>query len=307
MVADNASNALKIEDIKTVLILGCGTLGLRVGLQAALSGYQVKMYDIHEAAQQKAQHIQGKVLNYLQRHDAITEEEGNAAVARILWTTDAAKAAEGVDFVNESVTEELGLKRKVWEQFGGLCPEHTLFTTNTSYLLPSQLADASGRPERFCAFHFHDVFTAKVVDIMPHPGTAAWVVPLLKTLGARLQQIPVVLEKENTGYLFNFMLNAILGSAAQLLIKGIGSVEDIDRSWMGNFGMPHGPFGLMDEIGLDTVWHVSVNAKDPKSQQFANYIKEYVDAGKLGVKTGEGFYTYPNPRYRDPDFLRVFN
>jgi 3-hydroxybutyryl-CoA dehydrogenase len=99
------------------------------------------------------------------------------------------------------------------------------------------------------------------------------------------------------------MLMALIGSAGKLRTKEVASIEDIDKSWMVNFHMPMGPFGILDSIGLDTAWHVTHKLEDPSSQAFAALVKTYIDAGKLGEKTGEGFYTYPHPAYRDPDFL----
>jgi 3-hydroxybutyryl-CoA dehydrogenase len=99
------------------------------------------------------------------------------------------------------------------------------------------------------------------------------------------------------------MLMALLGAAGKLRTMEVASIEDIDKSWMVNFHMPSGPFGIMDSIGLDTAWHVTKNLQDPSSQAFAALLKTYVDAGKLGEKTGEGFYKYPAPAFKEPDFL----
>ena len=294
---------LKIEDINKVLILGAGTLGLRVGLQCAISGFETTIYDISEKALDTAIKTQSSILKMLIRNEKLTEAQAEEAKGRLTFTTDAEAAADDADFLNESVIENLELKRKVWAQFGALCPEKTLFTTNTSYLLGSQIADASGRPERFCNFHFHDVFYSNVVDVMPHPGTEAWVNDLLMELGEKLWQTPVFVQKENTGYIFNYMLMALLGAAGSLRTLDIGSIEDIDRSWMGNFKMEMGPFGILDTVGLDTAWHITSSQPDKKSQAFAALLKSYIDAGKLGVKTGEGFYTYPNPRFKEEGFV----
>ncbi|KYG72710.1 3-hydroxyacyl-CoA dehydrogenase NAD-binding domain-containing protein [Roseivirga echinicomitans] len=293
---------LKIEDINKVLILGAGTLGLRVGLQCAISGFETTIYDISEKALDAIK-TQASILKMLIRNEKLTEAQAEEAKGRLTFTTDPEAAADDADFLNESVTENLELKRKVWAQFGALCPEKTLFTTNTSYLLGSQIADASGRPERFCNFHFHDVFYSNVVDVMPHPGTEAWINDLLMELGEKLWQTPVFVQKENTGYIFNYMLMALLGAAGSLRTLDIGSIEDIDRSWMGNFKMEMGPFGILDTVGLDTAWHITSNHPDKKSQAFAALLKSYIDAGKLGVKTGEGFYTYPNPRFKEEGFV----
>lgn len=291
-------------EIKNITILGTGNLGSRIGLQAAISGYKVIFYDVNEAAFIRAKEVIQKILKYLVKSGNLQQEDTTAALSRIFFTTDAAEAVHDADLISESVTEELTIKQKVWEQFGKLSPAKTIFTTNTSYLLPSQLASFSGRPEKFCAFHFHDVFTARVVDIMPHPGTDLSLIPLLENLGKKLNQVPVVVKKESHGYIFNFMLMALLGAAGRLKTKGIAEIEAIDKSWMVNFNASMGPFGILDTIGLDTAWHVVARLKDDASTAFAALLKTYIDQGKLGEKTGEGFYRYPNPSFRQENFLR---
>ncbi len=294
---------MELNDIKNVLILGSGTLGLRVGLAAAINNYKVKIYDIHEASFQQAIKVQDSILKWLVKESKLDEVRIDEIKMQIEWTIDPEYAARDADLVNESVTEDREVKTMVWEQFGQLCPEHTILTTNTSYLLPSMFAEASGSPERFCALHFHDVFYANVVDIMPHPGTAQWVIPLLADFGRSLDQTPVIMEKESYGYIFNSMLMAVLGAAGALVTDNITSMENVDRSWMGNFKMPMGPFGILDEIGLETAWHVVRTNEDEKSIRFAKLLDTYIGEGKLGKKTGEGFYTYPNPAYKQEGFL----
>ena len=294
---------MKLEDISKVLVLGAGTLGLRVGLQSAISGFETTIYDINKETFDTAIKIQQDILKVLEKKEKLNEKEVEAAKARLTFTTNAQVAADEADFLNESVTENLELKRKVLSEFGQLCPEKTLFTSNTSYLLPSQLADSTGRPERFCNFHFHDVFYANVVDVMPHKGTENWIPDFLMKLGNRLWQTPVWVRKENPGYIFNYMLMALIGSAGALRTMHVGTIQDIDRSWMGNFKMDIGPFGILDTVGLDTAWHITSNQPDKKSQAFAALLKTYIDAGKLGVKSGEGFYKYPNPAYKLEDFI----
>jgi len=271
-------------------------------LSGALNGYRCTIFDIHRQSLDQAQSFQQQIGQRLIKEGRITADQLQNALASIVYTTDDQQAAEDQDLVNESVTEDELVKNKVWQQFGRLCPERTLFTTNTSYMLPSMFASISGRPEIFCAFHFHDVFYANVVDIMPHPGTAPWMVPLLEDVGKSMQQIPVVINRESSGYLFNNMLMAVIGAAGALKTYEVGSVEDIDRSWMGNFKMPIGPFGILDEVGLDTAWHIVKSRKDVRSRKFAALLERYVEEGKLGQKSGSGFYSYPNPRYKDPDF-----
>ncbi|MEO1624449.1 MAG: 3-hydroxyacyl-CoA dehydrogenase NAD-binding domain-containing protein [Bacteroidota bacterium] len=295
---------IQLDDIKKVLIVGAGTLGSRIGLQCAISGYKVVMYDIDASSFERARKSNKRLLNWVTKQGWLNPKRHEEVLARIRWTMDPEDAARDVDFVSESVLERPDVKKKVWKEFGPLCPEHAILTTNTSYLLPSMFAEESGSPERFCAFHFHDVFQANVVDVMPHPNTADWIPPLLMQLGKKLHQIPVMIEKETPGYVFNKLFGATLMTAGKMLADGIASVEDVDRSWMGNFNMPIGPFGMMDEVGLDTVWHVATNFKQDAYAGFIALVKEYMDAGKLGIKSGEGFYTYPRPSYKDENFLK---
>ena len=294
----------ELKDIKNILILGSGTLGLRIALASALNNYKVIIYDIKEDAFEQARKIQGNLIAILTKEGIISEEDGKRAIKNQTFTTDATLAAKDADLVSESVTEDLALKKKVWTQFGALCPEKTIFTTNTSSLLPSKYAEETGRPERFCALHFHDVFFANVVDIMPNPKTAPWIIDLLKDYGESIQQTVVIMKRESPSYIFNAMLLSLLGAAGALVTFDVASIEDVDRSWMGNFKMSRGPFGIIDEIGLDTAWHVVHVFKDEKSKRFSNLLKTYIDQGKLGRKTGEGFYTYPNPRFSDADFIK---
>lgn len=293
-----------IKDIKNILILGSGTLGLRIALASALKGYKVIIYDIREEAFVQAKRIQQNLIKVLIKEKMISETAAENALKNQTFTTNAALAAKNADLVSESVTEDLEIKKKVWKQFGELCPEKTIFTTNTSSLLPSLYAEETGRPERFCALHFHDVFYANVVDIMPNPKTEPWLIDLLKDYGESIKQTVVIMKRESPGYIFNAMLISVIGAAGALVTFDVASIEDVDRSWMGNFKMPMGPFGILDEIGLETAWHVIHNYKDEKSKRFSELLQSYIKQGKKGRMVGEGFYKYPNPRFQDSDFIK---
>jgi 3-hydroxybutyryl-CoA dehydrogenase len=294
---------MTLQDIRKVLIIGSGTMGLRIGLQAAWSGFETIIHDIHADRFKEARKVQSRIIRHLIAKGLMDENMAAQTLQRIRFTSELTEAAADVDLVSESVIEDLEVKREVWRQLAKICPTHTIFTTNTSYLLPSQMAADSGRPGRFCAFHFHDVFHANVVDIMPHAGTEPWVCDLLMALGPVLRQTPILVKQEAAGYVFNQMLMALIGAAGALVTYDIASIEDVDRSWMGNFKMEMGPFGILDAIGLDTAWHVTRNHKDSRSQRFADLLRTYLDQGKKGVKTGAGFYTYPEPAFRQPNFI----
>jgi 3-hydroxybutyryl-CoA dehydrogenase len=292
------------SQIKNFTIIGSGTLGARIGLRAALSGYQVIMYDINDSSFARAKKDFQRIKSLLDRKGEISQERFDTLTESITYTTDINLACRDTDFISESVLEDVNIKKVVWKQIGALVPSHSILTTNTSYLLPSWFASESGAPDRFCAFHFHDVFTARVVDIMPHPGTDPALIELLEDVGRKLQQIPVVIKKETQGYIFNKMFGSILMTAGSMWANGIASVEDIDRSWMGNYGMRIGPFGMMDEVGLDTVYHVAKGMDVNTDPVFVNKIEEMINKGSLGIKTGKGFYTYPHPVYKNANFLQ---
>jgi len=219
-------------------------------------------------------------------------------------TADVDDAVANVDLVSESVIENIDIKRAFYSDFAPRLAKGVVLTTNTSYLLPSQMLDCVVEPENFCAFHFHDVFHQTVVDVMPHPATSPEVSDLLMEFGRRINQIPVFIQKENPGYMFNAMLMSIIGQAGVLHMDDVGSIQDIDRSFMGNFKTPIGPFGMLDQIGLDTALHVVKGHDGARNPEFAKVLASYVDQGHLGFKSGKGFYDYPKPEYTNKDFLR---
>ena len=299
---------MRVEDIKNVLIVGGGTMGQQIGFQCALHDCQVVLYDIKKELLEKAMERIKRIASRMIREGRITEEQASAALNRIKSTVDMADAAKDADIVSESVPEDPELKGKVFGQLNALCPERTIFTTNTSTLLPSMFAQATGRPEKFLAYHFHDIRMTNVVDVMPHPGTSPEYVQLVKEFAEKTGLAPIVLHKESIGYVFNYMFSGLFESALTLASRDIASVEDIDRAWMGITRMFIGPFGLMDSVGLDTVWHINSywaqKTGDKQKIKNSEFVKKYVDRGELGQKTRKGFYTYPNPLFTSPDFLK---
>ncbi len=299
---------MKVEDIKNVLIAGSGTMGQQIGFQCALYGCRVTLYDIKEEMLEKALERLKRLASRLTREGRITEEQAVEALNRISTTTEMSEAAKDADIVSESVPEDPELKGKVFGQLNALCPERTIFTTNTSTLLPSMFARATGRPEKFLAYHFHNILMTNVVDVMPHPGTAPEYVKLVKEFAEKTGLAPIVLHKESTGYVFNYMFAGLFETALTLASKDVASVEDIDRVWMGIMCAMIGPFGLMDGVGLDTVWHIqnfwAKKTGDKGKIRNADFVKKYVDRGELGQKTKKGFYEYPKPSFTSADFLK---
>lgn len=298
---------MKIDDISTVLIIGSGTMGQQIGLQCAACGYGVILHDVNQDVLESAMERIGKLAGNYIKNSRISKDEADYAMERIRTETDPEKAGRNADFISESVPEDPELKGKVFARFNEICPARTIFTTNTSSLLPSMFAEETGRPDRFAAFHFHDTRYNNIVDIMPHPGTAEETVKVIEAFAGRINMVPIVLKKENHGYVFNTMLMALNDSALRLAALGVAETDDIDRAWMGVMKMGIGPFGLMDSIGIDTVCKIkqywTQQSGDPQDIKIVEFLKKYVDSGNLGAKTGKGFYTYPDPAFSRPGFI----
>jgi 3-hydroxybutyryl-CoA dehydrogenase len=300
---------MQASDIKKVLIIGSGTMGRHIGLQNALFGCDVVLYDINEEILQKALVHIGKIAAGLVRGGYITEEMAEAAKARISTTTDMAAAAADADLVNESIPENIELKKKVWGEFSKYFSKDAILTTNTSTLLPSLFAETSGNPSRFLAWHFAmPVFILNIVDVMPHAGTDPAVTEIMIEHSRRVGQTPIYIAKEWPRYVYNEMFTSLLAAAQRLAVNEVASIEDIDRAWMVIMEMPRGPFGIMDNVGLDTCLAatkeaVAADPNYPYGKEIIAMLQAKVDANELGRKTGKGFYTYPNPAYSQPGFV----
>ena len=294
------------DHIQHVLIVGAGTMGRQIAWQCATHGFDVTLTDADPAALERATTTVARFAAGATGSGALSEADARAALGRLRATAEPDYAT--VDLVSESVYEDPAVKGQVFARLNALCPPGTIFTTNTSTLLPSMFAAATGRPERFCALHFHlPVWTANVADVMAQPFTSAETLASVAAFARRIGQIPIVLEKEHSGYVFNDMFNALNTAAINLVAGGVATIEDVDRAWMGIMKMPVGPGGWLDDIGLDTVWRITDFwagiASDPRLKQNAAFLKTFVDAGRLGRKSGSGFYNYPNPAYEDRIFM----
>ena len=299
---------MQIEDVRCVAVAGAGTMGQQIGFQCAGHGYDVVIHDIDPAALEGARARIDAYAANLESGGLITSELRAAAQARITLTSDLGEAARDADLLSEAVYEDPDLKARVFAEWDAACPPRTIFLTNTSMLLPSQFAKASGRAERLLALHFHlPVWVNNLADVMPHPRTAPEVTKLVLAFARRIGQVPIELRREYNGYVFNSMYSALNAAAITLAQQGVASIEDIDRSWMHITKAPVGPLGALDAVGLDTVWTITDywarQLGDAQLRANAAFLKEYVDRGDLGVKAGRGFYIYPGPAYAQPGFI----
>jgi 3-hydroxyacyl-CoA dehydrogenase len=283
------------SDITSVTVLGTGVLGSQIAYQAAYSGFDVTAYDISDEILESAKLRLEKLAR---SYEEETEGAGGrtaAALARIAYSSDLAEAAQDADLVIEAVPERLDLKRDVYTKLGKAAPGRTIFATNSSTLLPSAMADFTGRPERFLALHFADpIRITNFAEVMGHAGTDSSVYQAVVDFARRIGMEPIELTREQPGYVLNSLLVPFVRAGLELLVEGVADPETIDKVWRIFARAPEGPFQMIDRIGLNTAFNVSALG-DEKAQAIARYLKEhYIDHGKLGVATGEGFYTYPD-------------
>ncbi len=294
--------------MKNILIIGAGMMGTQIAFQCATNNYQVSIYDIKEESLAYSKKTMQQYLAIFETKKLLTKEETKRIFNNITFTTDAVVAGTNADFISESVPEDPKLKANIFKQFNEIAPPHAIFTTNTSTLIPSMYSEATGRPDRFAALHFHpDVWENRIVDVMPHPTTSPTTIDLIASFARSINQVPIILEKEHHSYVFNNMLSSLIDSAISLAANNVASIQDIDRSWMGIMHSKIGPFGIMDLIGLETIYHIlkywADTTSDPDKQAYAKFLEPYIKNNELGIKSSKGFYTYPNPEYTSENFV----
>ncbi len=300
---------MPIKEVNKVCFAGAGTMGCYNSLIAALSGYIVTLYDISEKALEQVPERQLNWSETLVGQGIADYEAIQAAAAAIIRTTDPSEAALNADFFSESVFERLDLKREIHSLFDGLLPDHAIMTTNTSTLLPSKIEKAVKRGEKFAAMHFHQ--STPLVDIVPGPRTSPETLDTVQRFVKSQGQVYVMLKKEREGYLHNTLFGALLGTALVLASLTGADFKNIDRAWMLNQNDTIGPFGMLDGVGLNLVKDVlaeSVNReKSPGNPEVVAavtaFLQPYIDQGDLGMKTGKGFYEYPEPEFQNPEFM----
>ncbi|NKZ10494.1 3-hydroxyacyl-CoA dehydrogenase [Mycolicibacterium septicum DSM 44393] len=282
------------DSIKTVTVLGTGVLGSQIAFQSAFKGFTVTAYDINDKVLEAAKDRFAKLAEtYANEVPDARDGKAQEALNRLTLTSDLAAAVADADLVIEAIPEILDLKRETYQKLGELAPAKTIFATNSSTLLPSDLKDSTGRPAKFLALHFANrVWQFNTAEIMgttdTDPAVFAEVVEFAKAIG----MVPIELHKEKAGYVLNSLLVPFLNAAAELAAGGYADPSAVDDTWRIATGAPVGPFQIYDIIGLTTPYNIMANG-DAEAQKLAAWLKEnYIDKGKLGLATGEGFYKY---------------
>lgn len=295
--------------IKNVTIAGAGTLGSQIAWQTAFKGFNVTVYDAFETGLERGKQFHQQFAKIFLHSRSVSQEKIDQTFARLSYTTNLAEAVKDADLISESIPEDLDIKKAFYIELSGLAPQKTIFTTNSSTLLPSQYAEETGRPEKFLALHFANwIWDANIGEIMGHPKTDSKYFDSVIAFAKDIGMVPIPIYKEQHGYVINSLLGPLLQAAGNLLVNKVSDFETIDKTWMITSGAKMGPCAIMDMVGLETVYNIeklwSEKLNDKLGLARAEYFrKNFIDRGKLGMKTGEGFYTYPNPKYKDPDFL----
>ena len=286
------------EKVRSALVIGAGWVGRQIVLQLSSFGIQTTWLDQSSAALENGMawlKNQGEAI----RNEHGWMNDGNNSRKDVETLSDLSHLTHDVDLVIESVTEQSSAKRKVLTAASEHFPA-AIITSNSSYFTPSVLQRFVSNPSRFAHFHFHvPVWKTKLVDIAACPLTSAKTIVRLEELSIRIDQKPLVQLIENPGYVFNWMLKSLIQSSLQLVQRGVTTPENVDMAWKSVTGMVIGPFGMMDQIGLDLVYQTMAAGRfidgDEVWAPLMELLDPYIRAGKLGVKTGSGFYSYQEP------------
>ena len=291
--------------IRTVAIVGAGTMGRRIAFDCVRCGLRTRLYDAAPGVAEDAVEWVRATMEQWRQQGSLTAEIAERAFSLIEASQELAQCAHDADIAIESVPENVALKRSVFAELDRVLPPNALMVSNTSAIPPSRLASATARPERVLNVNFGHLGHRKV-EVMGHAGTApeamASAIAVLREWGL----VPIVVRGESVGYATNRVWRAVKKEVLKLIDRGLVSAEDIDRGWMLDWGVAVGPCGLMDHIGLDVVRDIELIYYDESGDENDRppaFLDAMIAAGKLGLKSGEGFYRYPNPIYEQPGFL----
>ncbi|TFG43211.1 MAG: 3-hydroxybutyryl-CoA dehydrogenase [Gemmatimonadales bacterium] len=283
-----------MAEIKKVGVLGCGLMGSGIAQVAAAAGYTTVVRDVADAVMAKGKAGIGKSLDKFVEKGKLSAADRDAALGRLSYVTDAT-ALKDCDIIIEAVTEDLDLKNDLWKQLDALCPEHTIFASNTSSLTIAAMASATKRADRFVGLHFFNpVPLMQLVEVVrtvtTSPATFDRSMTFAKSLGKE-----AVAAKDNSGFIVNLLLVPYLLDAIRALEHGVASTVDIDNAMKLGCGYPMGPLTLLDFVGNDTTYKIAeIMFTEYRETRYAPppLLKRMVMAGLYGRKSGKGFYDY---------------
>ena len=282
--------------MKKIAVIGAGTMGNGIAHTFAQKNYQVTLIDVSEQSLEKALSTISKNLDRMVSKDKISESEKSQTLANIQTSTEINKdVLSGTDLVVEAATENLDIKLQIFENLDSLCPDKTILASNTSSILISTIAGATNRADKVIGMHFmNPVPIMKLVEVIKSKETSSQVVSTIMELSKNLDKVPVEVN-DAPGFVANRILMPMINEAIHTLNEDISSVEGIDTVMILGMSHPMGPLFLADFIGLDvclSILNVLYEGFNDVKYKPCSLLEELVKNGKLGVKSGEGFYDY---------------
>jgi 3-hydroxybutyryl-CoA dehydrogenase len=283
-----------IDDVRRVAVLGAGTMGHGIAQVAAMAGYDVIMQDIEQALVERGKQRIAQNLDKGVDLGKVEASARDAALARIAITTDVGRAADGADVVIEAAPEDMDLKKAIFCAVDAAAPARAVLATNTSSLSVAGIAGAVANPARVVGMHFFNpVHIMKLVEVVRHEGSAGEAVECARALGERMGKTPIVV-KDVPGFASSRLGLAIGLEAMRMVEQGVASAADIDTAMKLGYGHPMGPLELTDLVGLDVRLSIAEYLTGELGENFRppEILRRKVAEGKLGKKTGEGFYRW---------------
>ena len=296
-----------MKTIEKIAVVGMGTLGTQVAIQAAAYGYDVYGFDPDPSAFAKTQAKVRSAMQIVRKGPTFPVTQWEEHARKIKLFHDLASAVGTADLVVEVVPENLEIKRKVFAEVDRLAPPHTLLATNSSSIPISRIESATQRPEKCLNIHFYQPAVGmNMADIMGGTRTSPETLSTARQFVSSVGCVPLSVKKEILGFCFNSVWRAVKRQTLYMWAGGFVDFRDIDRAWMVFTGMTYGPFFLMDLVGLDVILAIEkiyfLESGDPRDEP-PIALKEKIDRGELGFKTSKGFYTYPDPECAKEGFL----
>lgn len=284
-----------MNDIKNVSVIGGGTMGNGIAHVFAMSGFEVTLVEAKQQFLDKALDAIEKNLDRMLSKQKISNDDKKATLQRIHSTLNTVEGVMKADLVVEAIPEQFDLKKKVFQEVDENAPKHTILASNTSSISITKLAAQTKRPERFIGMHFFNpVSVMKLVEVINGLETSEETTQTVMGLAEKLGKVPVSAD-DSPGFVSNRVLMPMINEAIFCVYEGVAEPEDIDQVMKLGMAHPMGPLRLADFIGLDVcldILNVLYDGfKDPKYRPCPLLVK-MVDAGKLGDKTGEGFFKY---------------